>query len=87
MDNKLKWNTQVKKVIKSYSAKVGQLKRMAYLPIHVQEEIYFKTIIAAVAYGMTVWWTCSPSHTEDLFIFFFFYLFILKFFTQGYNSV
>ena len=66
VDNKLTWNTQVKKVIKSYSAKVGQLKRMAYLPIHVQEEIYFKTIIAAVAHGMTVWWTCSPSHTEDL---------------------
>ena len=39
---------------------------MAYLPIHVQEEIYFKTIIAAVAYGMTVWWTGSPAHTEDL---------------------
>ena len=61
VDNKLTWNTQVKKVIKSYSAKVGQLKRMAYLPIHVQEEIYFKTIIAAVAYGMTVWWTGSPA--------------------------
>ena len=38
VDNKLTWNTQVKQVIKSYSAKVGQLKRMAYLPIHVQEE-------------------------------------------------
>ena len=66
LDNKLTWNTQVKKVIKSYSAKVGQLKRMAYLPINVQEEIYFKTIIAAVTYSMTVWWTCSPAHTEDL---------------------
>ena len=66
VDNKLTWNTQVKKVIKSYSAKVGQLKRMAYLPIHVQEEIYFKTINAAAAYGMTVWWTGSPTHTEDL---------------------
>ena len=30
VDNKLTWNTQVKKVIKSYSAKVGKLKRMAY---------------------------------------------------------
>ena len=66
VDNKLTWNVPVKKVIKPYSAKVKQLKRMAYLPIHVQEEIYFKTIIAAVAYGMTVRWTCSPVHTEDL---------------------
>ena len=47
-------------------AKVGQLKRVAYLSIHAQEEIYFKTIITAVAYDMTVWWTSSPVHTEDL---------------------
>eukprot|EP00112_Aurelia_sp_Birch-Aquarium-sp1_P000026 Seg1000.5 transcript_id=Seg1000.5/GoldUCD/mRNA.D3Y31 product="putative RNA-directed DNA polymerase from transposon BS" pseudo=true protein_id=Seg1000.5/GoldUCD/D3Y31 len=66
LDNKLTWNTQVKKVIKSYCAKVLQLKRMSYLPIHVQEEIYFKTIIAAISYGMIVWWTCSSAHTADL---------------------
>ena len=66
VDNKLTWNTRVNKVIKSYSAKVEQLKRIAYLPIHVQEEIYFKIIIAAVPYGITVWWTGSPVHTEDL---------------------
>ena len=66
VDNKLTWNAQVKKVTKSHSAKVGQLKIMAYLPIHVEEEIYFKTIVGAVTYIMSVWWTCSPVHTEYL---------------------
>ena len=66
IDNQLTWETQVKKVTKSVSAKVGQLRRMSYLPIKVKEEIYFKTIISTVTYGITVWGTCSPSLMKDI---------------------
>ena len=60
IDNHLRW------VIKSYSAKVGQLRRMSYLPIKVKEEIYFKTIILTMTYGIIVWGTCSKSLMKDI---------------------
>ena len=63
IDNKLKWDLQVEKVCKSFRAKVSQLKRMSYLPIEVQEGIYFKTIISAVTYGFLTWGTCSQVLT------------------------
>ena len=66
IDNHLRWEPQVKKVTKSFSAKVGQLRRMSYLPIKVKEEIYFKTIISTVTYGIIVWGTCSPSLMKDI---------------------
>ena len=65
-DNHLRWESQVKKVAKSFSAKVGQLRRMSSLPIHVKEVIYFKTIISTVTYGIIVWSTCSPSLIKDI---------------------
>ena len=55
IDNHLRWETQVKK-----------LRRMSYLPIKVKEEIYFKTIISTVTYGLIVWGTCSPSLMKDI---------------------
>ena len=39
---------------------------MRFLPVKVQEEIYFKTIIAAVTYAVTVWGTCPPALFNDL---------------------
>ena len=66
IDNHLRWETQVKKVTKSFSAQVGQLRRMSHLPIKVKEEIYFKTIISTVTYGIIVWGTCSPSLMNDI---------------------
>ncbi len=66
IDNHLKWDEQIKKVTKAFCAKVGQLRRMSYLPVNVQEEIYFKNIIAAVTYGLTVWGTCTPSQMKDI---------------------
>ena len=41
-------------VKKSFSQKVGALKRMKKLPIKVLEEIYFKSIVSAVTYGIVV---------------------------------
>ena len=66
IDNHFRWETQIKKVTKSFSAKVSQLRRMSYLPIEVKEEIYFKTIILTVTYGIVVWGTCSPSLINDI---------------------
>ena len=51
---------------KVFCTKVGQLRRMSYLPVNVQEEIYFKNIITAVTYGLSVWGTCSPSLMSDI---------------------
>ena len=64
IDNHLRWESQVKKVTKSFSTKVGQLRKISYLPIKVKEEIYFKTV--TVTYGTIVWGTCSPSLMKDI---------------------
>ena len=66
IDNHLKWDQQIKKVAKSYRAKMSQFRRMTYLPISIQEEIYFKTVIAAVTYGIAVWGTCSQTLISQL---------------------
>ena len=42
-------------VKKSFAQKVGALKRMKKPPVKVLEEIYFKSIIPAVTYGIVVW--------------------------------
>ena len=46
-------------VKKSFSQKVGALKRIKKLPVKVLEEIYFKSIVSAVTYGIVVWGNCS----------------------------
>ena len=66
IDNHLKWDQQIKKVAKSYRAKMSQFRRMTYLPIATEEEIYFKTVIAAVTYGIVVWGTCSQVLMSQL---------------------
>ena len=38
-----------------------ELKRLRYLPIKIQEEIYFKTVVSAATYCITVWGTSSPA--------------------------
>ena len=37
-----------------------------YLPWHVLEEIYQKSVLPTVTYGILVWGTCSPSLLDDL---------------------
>ena len=37
------------------------LKRMRDLPKHVLAEIYFKTIVPSMSYGIAVWGNCTPS--------------------------
>ena len=50
IDNQLSWSIQINHVCKSYSKKVSALKCMKYLPQKVLEELYYKTVIPAVAY-------------------------------------
>lgn len=42
---------------KSFAQKVSALKRIKKLPVKVLEEIYFKSIVPAVSYGIVVWET------------------------------
>ena len=42
------------------------LKRMRQLPPNVLEEIYFKSIIPAVIYGIVVWGNCSSAMLNSL---------------------
>ena len=58
IDHKLSWNAQIGKVRKSYSKKIGALERMK-LPKKALEEIYYKTIVSGVTYGISVWGNCS----------------------------
>ena len=55
IDNHLRWDSQVKKVTKSFGTKVGQLRRMSYLPVKVKEETYIETIISTVTYDIIAW--------------------------------
>ena len=43
---------------KSFTQKVGSIKRMKKLPPKVLEEIYFKSKLPAVTYGTVVWENC-----------------------------
>lgn len=46
--------------------KVGALKRMKYLPVKTLAEIYFKTIIPSVTYGILSWGNCSTTLLSHL---------------------
>ena len=50
--------THVDHVKKSFAQKVGALKRMKKLPVKVLKEIYFKSILPAVTYGIVMWGNC-----------------------------
>ena len=63
IDNRLKWTKQQEKVMKSFSAKVKELKRFRYLPRTVQKQIYYET---ANTYCIAVWGTASDSHVDEL---------------------
>ena len=66
IDNKLTWTVHIDSIKKHFTQKVGALKRMRILPKKVLEEIYFKTIIPSVTYGISVWGNCSPSALNSL---------------------
>ena len=54
-NNKLSWPNHIFDVKTNFMNKVGALKRMKYLPVKTLAEIYFKTIIPSVTYGILTW--------------------------------
>ena len=65
MYSSLSWHAHVDIIKISFSKKVGAL-RMLYLPKSVLVEIYFKTIIPSVTYGLSIWGNCSQSLLNQL---------------------
>ena len=66
LDNKLSWSNHIFHVKKNFLNKVGALKRMKYLPVKTLAEIYFKTIIPSVTYGILSWGNCSMTLLSHL---------------------
>ena len=66
IDKQLSWSIQINHACKSCSKKVSALKRMKYLPKKVLEELYYKTVIPAVAYCIAVWGNCSTSLFQNI---------------------
>ena len=58
IDEKLSWKEHTDKVVKSMSSKICMLKRLKYLPSNMLEEIYYKTVIPAATYCISVWGSC-----------------------------
>ena len=61
IDNRLDWKPQVQNVCKSFSKRLGALKRKKRLPPQVLEEMYYTTIIAITTYCISVWGNCSEA--------------------------
>ena len=61
IDSRLDRKPQVQNACKSFSKKLGALKRMRRLPTKVLEEIYYTKIIAKTKYCISVWGNCSEA--------------------------
>lgn len=59
IDNRLTWSAYIDHIKKSFTKKVGTLRRKKNLLSNLLEEFYFKSIIPAVTYGLVVWGSCS----------------------------
>ena len=59
IDDRMSWKVHSNEVAKSMSSKVCMLERLKYLPSQVLEDIFYKTIIPAATYCISVWGNCS----------------------------
>ena len=66
IDNQLSWSIQINHACKSYSKKVSALNCTNNLPKKVLEELYYKTVILAVAYFIAVWVNCSTLLFQNI---------------------
>ena len=66
IENRLTWAMYVDHARKSLAQKVGALKTMKKLSVKVLEEIYFKSILPTVTYGIVVWGNCTSSIMDSL---------------------
>ena len=66
LDNRLSWESQIKKICLSFNGKIKALKHIRFLQKHILEAIYFKTVLPSILYGLAVWGSCSPSLFNNL---------------------
>ena len=66
LHSQLSWKLQIEKVKTDMSCKIKKLKLMRYLPKEVLSTVYFKAILPAVIYGISVWGSNSCSKMNDL---------------------
>ena len=59
IDSTLSWSCHIDYLRKSYSKKLGALKRMSRLPSRTLEEIYFKTVLPRITYCVSLWGGCT----------------------------
>ena len=64
VDEKLTWNPHMLELKKSFSKKLGLLKKSRFLPRNVRQDLYFKVILPSVTNGLILWGSCCNS---DLF--------------------
>lgn len=55
IDSTLSLSCHIDDLCKSYSKKLGALKRMSRIPSRTVEEIYFKTVLPGIIYCISVW--------------------------------
>ena len=67
IDNQLLWREREDKALKAFDNQLRVLRKMSYLPSHLLEETYLKTVISRVTYRIGVWGSCSVA-TENLHI-------------------
>ena len=66
LENRLSWDSQIKKICLSFNGKSKALKKICFLQKHILETIYFKTVLPSMLYGLAVWGSCSPSLFNNL---------------------
>ena len=55
IDGKLGWSNYIKGILKSFISKLSLIKKSRFLPRQDFLNLYFKVIIPAVAYAISVW--------------------------------
>ena len=55
IDHKLGWSTHIKELKKNFANKLSLIKKSRFLPKQDLLNPYFKVIIPAVTYGISVW--------------------------------
>jgi len=66
IDSQLSWNSHLGHLCKSIGKKVGELKRLKYLPTSTLETIYLNSIVLTITYCSLVWGTSTPSLMNEL---------------------
>ena len=64
VDEKLTWTQHMLELKKSFTKKLGLIKKSRFLPRSVRLDLYFKIILPSVTYGLILWGSCCFS---DLF--------------------